>query len=56
MDFINSNSIESAQSIIDSLGATNVKRIKSDRGLIEREKMNDDKIILTEDNRQILLG
>lgn len=56
MDIINSNSIENAQSIIDSLGANNVKRIKADRGLIEREKMNDDKIILTEDNRQILLG
>ena len=56
MSTLNSNSIASAQSIIDELGNTNVKRIKKDAGLLEREKMNDDKIILTEDNRQVLFG
>lgn len=56
MNTLNSNSIENAQSLIDSLGTENVKRVKKDAGLLEREKMNDDKIILTEDNRQILFG
>lgn len=56
MDTLNSNSMENAQSIIDALGTANVKRIRKDAGLLEREKMNDEKIILTEDNRQILFG
>jgi len=56
MGTINSNKMENAQSIIDSLNTPCVKRIKKDAGLLEREKMNDDKIILAEDNRQILLG
>lgn len=56
MDIINSNSMNSAQSIIDCIGNCKVKRVKADKGLIEREKLDDDKIILAEDNRQILLG
>ena len=56
MSTLNSNSIADAQSLIDSLGTAKVKRVKKDAGLLEREKMNDDKIILTEDNRQVLFG
>ena len=56
MSTLNSNSIADAQSLIDGIGMANVKRVKKDAGLLEREKMNDDKIILTEDNRQVLFG
>lgn len=54
---MNANNLSNAQSIIESLnGETrNVKYIKKERGLMERQE-NEDKIILTEDNRQILLG
>lgn len=53
---LNSNLIESAQTIVDSLNTPKVKVIKKDSGLLEREKLDDNKIILAEDNRQILLG
>lgn len=53
---MNSNNIENAQTIIDSLGTKQVKYVKKDAGLLEREKMDDNKVILAEDNRQILLG
>lgn len=53
---MNSNRLAEAKSLIDGVGTPNVKYIKKDPGLLEREKMNDEKIILTEDNRQILLG
>ena len=56
MEPINTNRLAEAKSLIDSVGGSNVKYIKKEPGLLEREKMNDDKIILTEDNRQILLG
>lgn len=56
MSTLNSNAMNSAQSIIDNLGTANIKRVKKEDGLLEREKMNDDKVILVEDNRQILLG
>lgn len=53
---INSNKMENAQAIVDSLNAHKVKIIKKEDGLLEREKMDDNKVILSEDNRQILLG
>lgn len=54
---MNSNNLENAQAIISSLSSKgNVKYIKKEQGLIERSKNDDSKIILTEDNRQILLG
>lgn len=56
MEPINSNKLAEAKSLIDGVGGSNVKYIKKEPGLLEREKMDDDKIILTEDNRQILLG
>ena len=52
---INENMLNNAQSILDSMSApVVVKRIKKDRGLIERAE--SEKIILAEDNRQVLLG
>ena len=54
---LNENKFADAQSILSSIGgATNVKRIRRDRGLIERTQLEDEKIILTEDNRQVLFG
>lgn len=57
MEPINSNKIQDAQEIIDSINPKQkVKYVKKDRGLIERTSKEEDKIILAEDNRQILLG
>lgn len=51
---INENKISNAQNIIDSMSEVQVKRVKKDRGLLERTE--NDKIIIMEDNRQVLLG
>lgn len=58
MGFNNSNDMARANSIINSLDESNVrvKRIKRDNGLIERINKDDEKIILAEDNRQVLFG
>lgn len=58
MGFNNSNDMARANSIINSLDDSNVriKRIKRDNGLIERTNKDDEKIILAEDNRQVLFG
>lgn len=51
------NNIEKAQELVGKLDSKkNVKYIKKDKGLIERNTIKDDKVILTEDNRQILFG
>lgn len=45
--------LERANNIVDSMNDTNkVKRIKSDKGLIERVEIN--KVVLTEDNKMLL--
>lgn len=56
MEAMNSNSICRAESIINSManGAT-IKRVKRDRGLMERSD-SEQKIILEEDNRQVIFG
>ena len=56
-DFImNANLINNAEQLIESINEEQkVKYIKRDRGLLERTE-NEEKIILTEDNRQVLLG
>lgn len=51
----NSNNIESAQKLLGKLRGQNVKYIRGDRSLIER-KENEDKVVLVEDNRELLLG
>ena len=53
---INANNIENAQDIINKLNSQKVKYVKKDKGLIERSELKDEKVILTEDNRQILFG
>jgi len=53
----NSNNIAEAERILNGMGYTaKVKYLKKDKGLLEKENNNDEKIILAEDNRQILLG
>lgn len=51
---MNGEELTKANNIIDSMNQdkTNVKRIKSDKGLIERVEMN--KVVLTEDNKMLL--
>lgn len=56
MGIMNSNKMGNAQNIINELNAPKVKYIKKEAGLLEREKLSDDKIILAEDSRQILFG
>ena len=53
---LNENNFASAQSLLDGIGARpNVKRVRREAGLIER-KQDDEKVILMEDNRQVLFG
>jgi len=54
---LNENTFANAQSLIDSVSSKpkNVKIIRKEAGLIERTQ-NEEKIILSEDNRQILFG
>ena len=51
---INENKINNAANIIDSMENVTNKRVKKDNGLLERSQ--SEKIILVEDNRQVLLG
>lgn len=55
----NSNTMAEAQSIIDSfvtIDGKKVKRVKNDKGLIEKVNADENKVILAEDNRQIICG
>ena len=51
---MNKENLLKANDIVDSMGQDNasVKRIKSDKGLIERVEIN--KVVLTEDNKMLL--
>ncbi len=51
---INENKMNNAQNIIDSMANVTIKRVRKDNGLLERSE--SEKIILAEDNRQVLLG
>ena len=53
---VDANNIEKAQELVGKLDSKKVKYIKKDKGLIERNTIKDEQVILTEDNRQILLG
>ena len=57
MGTLNSNNINKAEMIIEDLSDNNkiVKKIKKDRGLMERSEV-EQKIILEEDNRQVIFG
>lgn len=53
---MNANLMSNAECLIESINEEpKVKIVKKDRGLLERTE-NQEKIILTEDNRQVLLG
>lgn len=52
----NANNIEAAQKLVGKLNGQNVKYIRKDGSLIERQNLEDDKVILAEDNRELLLG
>lgn len=53
---MNKRDLEKATEIVDSMNNDNtkIKRIKSDKGLIERIDIN--KVVLTEDNKMLLKG
>lgn len=54
MDMSDVKQMENIVNGINTQKDTNVKRVKFDKGLIERTESS--KIILAEDNRQVLLG
>lgn len=58
MKTLNSNNMSQAESLINEINGKNgnVKIIRKERGLMERDSSKEDKVILTEDNRQILFG
>lgn len=54
---LNENKLQEAQGLLNDLNHMKKKDcvyLKQDRGLIER--VNSEKIILTEDNREVLFG
>lgn len=49
--------MENAQEILSRVNKKQtVKYIKTDNSLIERKDLENEKVILTEDNRQVLFG
>ena len=56
MPTINENQLSNAQELVNKMSGKNVKYIKKDKGLIEREDLKDEQVILMEDNRQVLFG
>jgi hypothetical protein len=54
---LNSNKLNKAEELVNNLtNNTVVKKVKSEKGLIEKTEAGKDKIILVEDNRQIICG
>ena len=54
---LNTNKLNKAEELVNNLtNNTVVKRVKSEKGLIEKAEAGKDKIILVEDNRQIICG
>lgn len=57
MSYLNENKMADAEAIVNTFKQQEtIKVVKRDRGLIERNTNGDTKIILAEDNRQVLLG
>ena len=55
MEKMDENKLRQAEELVNALSGIDpnrIRRVKSDRGLIERTESS--KIVLTEDNRQIL--
>ena len=54
---LNSNKLDKAENLINNISNnTNIKRVKSEKGLIEKTEASKDKVILVGDNRQIICG
>lgn len=49
---MNTDNINAMEELLNNINSGNVKFVKKDKGLIERTESS--KIILTEDNRQVL--
>lgn len=56
---LNANKLSKAEELVNGLtnnSNVTIKRIKNDKGLIEKTESDKNKIILVEDNRQIICG
>lgn len=56
---LNANKLSKAEELVNGLtnnSNVTIKRVKNDRGLIEKAESDNNKIILVEDNRQIICG
>ena len=56
---LNTNNLSKAEELVNSLTNNNntiVKRVKNEKGLIEKTEADKNKVILVEDNRQIICG
>ena len=56
---LNTNKLSKAEELVNGLtnnSDTVIKRIKNEKGLIEKTEANKNKVILAEDNRQIICG
>lgn len=56
---LNANKLSKAEELVDGLtnnSNVTIKRVKNDKGLIEKTESDKNKIILVEDNRQIICG
>jgi hypothetical protein len=56
---LNANKLSKAEELVNGLtnnSNVTIKRVKNDRGLIEKTESDKNKIILVEDNRQIICG
>lgn len=61
MRTFNSNNMSRASALINEIGGNDyktvkVKRIRKEDGLLERTEYDEEKVILVEDNRQMLFG
>ena len=57
-NIFNTNKLNRAEELISNINNENVtvKRIKNDKGLIEKTEASKNKVILVEDNKQIICG
>lgn len=56
---LNANKLSKAEELVNGLtnnSNVTIKRVKNDRDLIEKTESDKNKIILVEDNRQIICG
>lgn len=56
---LNANKLSKAEELVNGLtnnSSVTIKRVKNDRGLIEKTEADKNKVILVEDNRQIICG